>query len=41
MTRHAKLTVAAIATALLATFGVAGASSTSAAPMYKDRGWCC
>lgn len=41
MTRHAKLTIAAVATALLATFGMAGTTATNAAPMYKDRSWCC
>ncbi|WP_167305819.1 hypothetical protein [Nocardioides euryhalodurans] len=49
MTRNAKLTIATIATALVATFGVVGTTASTAAPvnkgggavMMKDRGWCC
>ena len=43
MTRNVKLTIAAVATALVATFGMAGTSSTVAGPtlMKKDHSWCC
>ena len=49
MTRNAKLTIATIATALVATFGVVGTTASTAAPvnkgggavMMKDRSWCC
>ena len=43
MNRSVKLTIATIATALVASLGMAGvASSTEAGKTeYKDRSWCC
>lgn len=45
MSRHIKLTIAAVATTLVATLGVAGVSTTADAgkdgPAYRDRSYCC
>jgi hypothetical protein len=43
MNRSVKLTIATIATALVASLGMAGvATSTEAGKSgYKDRSWCC
>ena len=40
MTRKLKLTVAAVMTAVVTTMGVSTAT-LGAAPVAKDRGWCC
>ncbi|HEX6149117.1 hypothetical protein [Nocardioides sp.] len=42
MNRSVKVTLATIATALVASLGIAGmAPSVDAAPQFKDRSWCC
>ncbi len=42
MNRSIKVTIATIATALVASFGIAGiAPAVDAAPQFKDRSWCC
>ena len=46
MTRYAKLTIAALATALIATLGTVGGGASAGpaidkAPQFRDANWCC
>ena len=45
MSRQARIKIAALATAVLATLGTVGATASiatpDAKPMYKNGSWCC